>query len=74
MRCPQGLHGLNPLVSVNAYTKITVPVALYGCELWHNMFSFEIVIVNKPQHGIVKDARSALFHPYNRSQSLQDVR
>ena len=49
----QGLHpyGLNPLVSVNLYKKI---IALYGCELWHNMSYRGIVIVNKLQHGIVK--------------------
>ena len=53
---PQGLHpyGLNPLVSVNLYKKIIVPIALYGCELWHNMSYREIVVVNRLQHGIVK--------------------
>ena len=47
----QGLHpyGLNPLVSVNLYKKIIVPIALYGCELWHNMSYREIVIVNRLQ-------------------------
>ena len=52
----QGLHpyGLNPLVSVNLYKKIIVPIVLYGCELWHNMSYREIVIVNILQYGIVK--------------------
>jgi len=54
-----GLHpyGLNPLVSVNVYKKIIVLIALYGCELWHNLSYREIVIVNRLQHGIVKRIR-----------------
>jgi len=47
-------YGLNPLVSVKLYKKIIVPIALYGCKLWHNMSYREIVIVNRLQHGIVK--------------------
>lgn len=48
------IHGLNPLVSVNLYKKIIVPIALYGCQLWNYHTINDINCVNKLQHFVVK--------------------
>ena len=47
-------EGVNPLVSVSLYAKITKPVALYGSELWCNLSQNCINKVDRFQHFIVK--------------------
>ena len=53
----QGVHpyGLNPLVSVSLYSKIVVPTALYGAELWNNLTANDVTSINRFQHFVVKN-------------------
>jgi len=51
----QGVHdqGINPLVSVNLYSKVIVSIALYGSELWNNLTKADISAISCFQHKAV---------------------
>ena len=46
--------GINPITSVQLYTKVVKPVALYGSELWCNLSRSCINKINRFQHFLVK--------------------
>jgi len=48
----QGVHaqGVNPLVSVDLYSKVVIPIALYGSELWNNLTQTNISAISGFQH------------------------
>ena len=46
--------GINPLVSVNLYSKVIVPIALYGSEMWNNLTKADISAFSSFQHKAVK--------------------
>jgi len=54
----QGVHarGINPLVSVNLYSKVIVPMTINGSELWNNITNFkaDISAFSCFQHKAVK--------------------
>ena len=52
----QGVHaqGVNPLVSVGLYSKIVVPIALYGSELWSNITASDLSVISRFQHYAAK--------------------
>ena len=52
----QGVHaqGINPLLSADLYSKVVVPIALYGSELWSNMTATELNTISRFQHYAVK--------------------
>ena len=52
----QGIHayGLNPLLSCDLYIKISMPIMLYGSELWNNVTSKDKRMINGLQHFVVK--------------------
>jgi len=51
----QGVHaqGVNPKVSVDIYSKVIIPIALYGSELWSNL-TFDISAISRVQHYAIK--------------------
>jgi len=51
----QGVYaqGINPL-SADLYSKVVVPIALYGSELWSNMSATELNTISRFQHYAVK--------------------
>ena len=52
----QGVHaqGVNPLVSVDLYSKVVIPTALYGPELWNNLTQTNISVISRFQHYATK--------------------
>jgi len=52
----QGVHAqrINPLLSADLYSKVVVPIALYGSELWSNMTATELNTISRFQHNAVK--------------------
>jgi len=52
----QGVHaqGVNPKVSVNIYSKVIIPIALYGSELWSELTQFDISAISRFQHYAIK--------------------
>jgi len=52
----QGIHhnGVNPIVSASLYSKIILPIALYGSELWNTMSTTDDTRVNQFQHYVCK--------------------
>ena len=52
----QGVHaqGVNPLVSADLNSKIIMPIALYGSELWSNLTQTNISAISRFQHYAVK--------------------
>jgi len=52
----QGIHAqrINPLLSADLYSKVVVPIALYGSELWSNMTATELNTISRFQHYAVK--------------------
>ena len=51
----QGVHvqGIK-LLSADLYSKVVVPFALYGSELWSNMTATELNTISRFQHYAVK--------------------
>ena len=47
-------NALHPLTYVKLYSTIIIPIALYGCELWSNIKSCDVLKLNRFQHFIVK--------------------
>ena len=60
----QGVHPyeLNSLVSVSLYSKIVVPTALYGAELWNNLTANDVTSINRFQHFVVKNLQGFPSH------------
>ena len=52
----KGVHaqGLNPITSVDLYSKIIVPIALYGSELWNNLTNADLSVISRFQHKASK--------------------
>jgi len=52
----QGVYaqGINPLLSADLYSKVVVPIALYGSELRSNMTATELNTISRFQHYAVK--------------------
>ena len=52
----QGVHaqGVNPKVSVDIYSKVIIPIALYGSELWSNLTQLDISAISRFQHYAIK--------------------
>lgn len=61
--------GVNPLTSINIYSKIVKPIALYGCELWCNLPPSCTTIINRFQHFVVKKIQG--FQPRTRSDMAE---
>ena len=53
-------RGINPLVSVNLYSKFIVPKALYGSELWNNLTKADISAISCFQHKAVNNSKGYL--------------
>ena len=64
-------NALNPSTSVKLYSTIIIPIALYGCELWSNITSCDVLKLNCLQHFIVKTIKG--FNIIIRSDIMQFV-
>jgi hypothetical protein len=64
-------EGVNPMVSVSLYCKITKPIALYGSELWCNLSESCIDTINRFQHFTVKQIQG--FRRSTRSDMCESM-
>ena len=60
----QGVHaqGVNPPVSVDLYSKVIVPIVLYGSELWSNITNADMSAISRFQHKAVKRLQGLPMH------------
>ena len=42
-------NALNPICGANLWLSMGIPAALYGCELWNNLITHEIVSIERCQ-------------------------
>jgi len=45
---------VNPKVSVDIDSKVIIPIALYGSELWSNLTKFDISVISRFQRYAIK--------------------
>ena len=62
---------LNPITSVKLYNSISVPTAVYGCELCNEMSQADTNTVDKVQHFIVKSIQG--FKTRTRSNMCESM-
>jgi len=47
-------NGMNPMYSSKLWNKICIPACLFGCEVWHNLSSTEMVLLERAQKYAAK--------------------
>jgi len=53
-------QGVKPKVSVDIYSKVSIPIAFYRSELWSNLTQFDIPAISRFQHNAIKRIQGLL--------------
>ena len=71
MLCLAGIgvqpNALNPICTASLWRSVGIPTALYGCELWNNLTTSELEMLERTQCYIAKFIRC--LHPNTRSEA-----
>lgn len=60
-------NALNPICALSLWHSIGIPTALYGCELWNNLTTSELEMLERTQCYIAKFIQG--LHPNTRSEA-----
>ena len=61
----------NPLVLIQLYKSVVLPILLYGCEVWNDIKGQDINLLNILQHFVVKNVQR--FKPKTRSDICESM-